>query len=74
MRRLGISLAVAGLVTLGHAAPANAGGDAARGAKEDSREWRADQEGKRSAKPGDDVNLEVDLFARHSARLMEFKT
>lgn len=25
-------------------------------------------------KPGDDVNLEVDLFARHAARLMEFKT
>ncbi len=25
-------------------------------------------------KPDDDVNLEVDLFARHAARLMEFKT
>ena len=24
-------------------------------------------------KPGDEVNLEVDLFARHAARLMEFK-
>ena len=55
MRRLGISLAIAGLVALGHAAPADAGGDAARGGKQDSREWRADQEGKRSAKPGDDV-------------------
>ena len=25
-------------------------------------------------KPGDEVNLEVDLFARHAARLMEFQT
>ena len=55
MRRLGISLAVAGFVVAGQVAPANAAADAARGGKEDSRAWRAGQDGMRSPKPGDDA-------------------
>ena len=55
MKRLGISLAVAGLVITGEVAPAHAGADMAGRGKEDSREWRADRDGKRSQKPGDDA-------------------
>lgn len=55
MKHRGFSLWVAGLLAVGHVASAHADADAGRGAKEESREWRADRDAKRSPKPGEDV-------------------
>ena len=56
MKRLVFSLAVACLVAgcVPGAASAAGRSDDARSAKEDSKEWRADREGKQSHKPGDE--------------------
>jgi Ni/Co efflux regulator RcnB len=55
MKHIPFRLLLAGLLLAGQVAPAHAGGDAGRSGKEDAREWRADHDGKRSPKPGDEV-------------------